>query len=215
MDRHMDKERKLDALREGYQAGEKKSKSTIRTWMCTAIAIMLVMSAAMGSAWAYFTTYANAKGGITLNLGHQEQIDEDFYDWEKIINLTSTDDSNPVYLRAKAYCAEYEVTYNNSSNWDYSDPEKGGDGWVYYTKTLEPGTSLFESGDELKVKIHNVPASGDDSLKDGKTFNVIVVYESLEVQYDEDGIRQLSAKEADWTRDLETTRTITTLGGEE
>jgi hypothetical protein len=85
---------------------------------------------------------------------------------------------------------------------------------MYYDKTLAPGKSLSESGDQLKAKINNVPKSGDEGLEDGKTFNVIIVYESMEVQYDETG-KALSAQEADWNRELETTRTITKLGGGE
>lgn len=215
MDKHMEKERNIEALREGYQETEatvstkKRSGRAFRAWMYAAIAVMLIMSATMGSAWAYFTSYAKAKGGVTLKLGHEEQIDEDFDNWEKVIDLTSTDDSNPVYLRVKAFCAEYDVTYDNTQNWT-----KGAEDWMYYDKTLAPGKSLSESGDQLKAKINNVPKSGDEGLEDGKTFNVIIVYESMEVQYDETG-KALSAQEADWNRELETTRTITKLGGGE
>ena len=77
---------------------------------------------------------------------------------------------------------------------------------------FEPGKKLSESGDELKVRIDGVPVSKEEGLKDGKTFNVIVVYESTEIQYDENG-EPLSAENADWERALETTRTIT-QGGE-
>ena len=216
MDKHMEKEKNIEALREGYQETEtsvsanRRSRRAFRTWMYTAIAIMLVMSAVMGSAWAYFTTYAKAKGGVTLKLGHEEHIDEEFEDWEKIIDLTSTEDSNEVYLRVKAFCAEYDVTYANTQNWTEGDND-----WMYYDKTLAPGKSLSESGDQLKAKINDVPKSGDEGLEDGKTFNVIIVYESMEVQYEEKTGRKLSAQEADWSRELETTRTITKLGGGE
>ena len=56
-----------------------------------------------------------------------------------------------------------------------------------YQQILEPGKKLSESGDELKVRIDGVPVSKEEGLKDGKTFNVIVVYESTEIQYDENG----------------------------
>lgn len=217
MDKHMENERNIDALCEGYLEAEnidsaakkKRSWKTIRTWMYTAIAIMLIMSATMGSTWAYFTSYAKAKGGVTLKLGHQEEVDEDLNQWEKVINLTSTADSNEVYLRVRSFCAEYEVSYGNSQNW-----KDGGDGWMYYTKTLAPGASLSQSGDELKAKIKDVPDVHSEGVEVGDVFNVIVVYESMEVQYDADG-NKLSAMEADWSRELETSRTITTLGGDE
>lgn len=213
MDKHMEEARNRDALREGQQetkvlvsaAKQKRDWNTIRTGLYTAIAVMLVMSAVMGTAWAYFTTYAKAKGGVVLNLGHQETIDEDFKSWEKTLDITSESDSRPVYLRAKAYSIEYPVTYSNSQNWT-----EGDDGWMYYTLTLAPGTSLSDSGDQLKVQINDVPA---EDLEDGKTFNVIVVYESTEVQYDENG-EQIDPMSADWAREVDTNRTSTDLGGE-
>ena len=85
MDKHMEKKRKWEALRTG---------------LLTAAAVMLVMSALMGTAWAYFSTYASAKGGITLHMGHEEKVEEDFNSWQKVINITSTKDSRPVYIRA-------------------------------------------------------------------------------------------------------------------
>ena len=62
MDKHMEKEKNIEALREGYQETEatvsakKRSGRAFRAWMYTAIAVMLIMSATMGSAWAYFTS---------------------------------------------------------------------------------------------------------------------------------------------------------------
>jgi hypothetical protein len=213
MDKHMEKERNIEALREGYQETEatvstkKRSGRAFRAWMYAAIAVMLIMSATMGSAWAYFTSYAKAKGGVTLKLGHEEHIDEEFDNWEKVIDLTSTADSNPVYLRMRAYSAEYPVTYENNANWT-----KDGD-WMYYNNALQPGKKLSDSGDELLVQINNVPESDNPELKDGKTFNVIVVYESTEVQYDEQG-NMIPATAADWSKKVDTNRRSSTLGGE-
>ena len=79
MDKHMDEARNMNALHEGLLGKDNKNSSKwlrIRTGLLTAIAVMLVMSAVMGAAWAYFTTYARAKGMVTLNLGHQEHIDD-------------------------------------------------------------------------------------------------------------------------------------------
>ncbi len=118
---------------------------------------MLVMSALMGTAWAYFSTYASAKGGITLHMGHEEKVEEDFNSWQKVINITSTKDSRPVYIRARGFCPDYEITYE-CDNWE----QPKGDDWVYFQEVLPPG----ETADPLKV---------------------IIVYETTEVQYDESG----------------------------
>ena len=88
MDKHMEDAGKLHALRKGQeqvpetvsgsQNSSRNRKAMLRTGLLTAIAVMLVMSAAMGSAWAYFTTYATAKGSVVLGFGHQETVTEDF-----------------------------------------------------------------------------------------------------------------------------------------
>ena len=119
MDKHMEKKRKWEALRTG---------------LLTAAAVMLVMSALMGTAWAYFSTYASAKGGITLHMGHEEKVEEDFNSWQKVINITSTKDSRPVYIRARGFCPDYEITYE-CDNWE----QPKGDDWVYYQEILPPG----------------------------------------------------------------------------
>lgn len=213
MDKHMEEMRNWNALPEGQQetavftAKKKRSWNAIRTGLYTAIAVMLVMSAVMGSAWAYFTSYSQARGSVALKLGHEEKITEKFSDWEKKLDIQSTDDSNPVYLRMRAYSAEYPVTYENNANWT-----KDGD-WMYYNNALQPGKKLSDSGDELLVQINNVPESDNPELKDGKTFNVIVVYESTEVQYDEQG-NMIPATAADWSKKVDTNRRSSTLGGE-
>lgn len=221
MDKHMEEVRSWDALRQGQKKPEgsdsvskiKRSRK-IRTGLYTAIAIMLVMSAAMGTAWAYFTTYARARGGVLLNLGHEEHIDETFKEWEKTLDIEISADSEPVYLRARAFCADYDVTFENSQNWT-----EDGD-WMYYNFTLEPGKDgdgnpiparLSDRGDELKALINE--GKSPENAEEGKIFNVIIVYESTQVQYDDDG-NPIAPIDADWTREVKTTRKSTDLGGD-
>ena len=211
MDKHMDEARKMNALRAGLFKDETKNSSRwarIRTGLMVTIAVMLVMSAAMGTAWAYFTTYARAKGSVMLNLGHQEKIEENFNSWDKTINLTSEPDSRPAYIRVRAFCAEYELQYKNTDNWT-----QDGD-WWYYNKTLDPGKSLADSGDELTVHIADVPDTGTPGLEDDETFSVVIIYESTDVQYDEDG-NEKTALNADWSRKVDTSRITSTQGGDD
>ena len=49
-----------------------KKWNALRTGLLTAAAVMLILSAVMGSAWAYFTTYASAKGSHVIHMGHHE-----------------------------------------------------------------------------------------------------------------------------------------------
>ena len=212
MDKHMDEARKMNALRAGlFKNKDKDSRwAHIRTTLLVAIAVMLVMSAAMGAAWAYFTTYARAKGMVTVNLGHQEEIEEHFESWNKTINLASKSDSRPAYVRVQAFCAEYdlEYLYENEDSW-----VKDGD-WWYYTKPLQPGESLASNHDELTVHIKDVPDTGTPGLEDDETFSVIIVYESTDVQYDEDG-KEKGALDADWSRKVNTNRITTSEGGDD
>lgn len=182
MDKHMGKKRKWEALRTG---------------LLTAAAVMLVMSALMGTAWAYFSTYATARGGITLHMGHEEKVEEDFNSWQKVINITSTKDSRPVYIRARGFCPDYEITYE-CDNWE----QPKGDDWVYYQEVLPPG----ETADPLKVQIKDVPSGENSGIQDADSFNVIIVYETTEVQYDESG-NVIPPENADWNRKIQTYRT--------
>ena len=186
MDKHMEKKRKWGALRTG---------------LLTAAAVMLVVSAVMGAAWAYFSTYASAKGGITLHMGHQETVEEEFSGWQKVLNITSTKDSRPVYIRARGFCPDYPLTYV-CENWGGGKGEVKPDGWVYYDKILPPG----ETADPLKVQIKNVPSGENSGIQDADSFNVIIVYETTEVQYDEKG-DVIPPENADWSRKINTYRT--------
>ena len=43
-------------------------------------AAVTVAPAGIGTAWSYFTTYAEAAGGYTIRLGDRTEITEDFTD---------------------------------------------------------------------------------------------------------------------------------------
>ncbi|MEY8517084.1 hypothetical protein AALC25_09180 [Lachnospiraceae bacterium 29-84] len=138
-----------------------------------AAAAVLVSASTVGSAWAYFTTYAEAAGGYTISLGDETQVKEEFSDWTKHVTITSEEGSEPVYVRAKAFSgSEYKLIYSDKSGkWSPGD-----DGYYYYSDILNGG----ESTEELLVKIENIP-------EDAANFDVVVVYESTPVKYEEDG----------------------------
>ncbi len=212
-----------DRIEETTQKSRKWNR--IRTSLLTAVAVMMIMSAAMGTAWAYFTTYATARGGVTIALGHEDKIKESFSNWTKSLTITSEGDSVPVYLRARGYCADYDLIYKGT-NW-----VDGGDGWWYYDGILYPrpagakdedlkvpnGVADTLNVEIVKDKTVEKPEHPDTGTmsghKEDDTFNVIVVYESTEVQYDDNG-NELSAVNADWHRKVDTTRRSTTLGGD-
>lgn len=138
------------------------------------LALIMAVTAGSGRAWAYFTTYASAEGGITIALGDRTEIEEKFSNWEKRVTITSDPDSEPVYIRAKAFgSGSYPLTCGGEG---WSD---GGDGYYYYDKILSGG----EETSVLSVKIGNVP---ENDVEDGTMFNVVVIYESAPVEYRDD-----------------------------
>lgn len=146
------------------------------------LALVMVMTAGIGRAWAYFTTYASAKGVIPITLGDKTEIKEEFSRWEKRVTIVSDANSEPVYIRAKAFgSGSYPLVYSGEG-WTI-----GEDGYYYYNEIVPGGghTSV------LSVKIENVPT---EDVEDGTSFNVIVIYESTPVMYREDGTPY-----ADWT----------------
>lgn len=149
------------------------------------IALLLAVTLSVKPAMAYFTTYTQANGTLKVSLGEETEIEEDFSDWTKKIVVTNKDSSNEdCFVRAIAYAPQgFELTYPVSDGWTQS-----GDYW-YYNLPVAPGASTSE----LQVKIGNIPTS----VINGDSFNVIVAYESIPVQYDAEG-KPVNPVNADW-----------------
>ena len=145
-----------------------------------ALAVGLVCISSVQNANAYFTTYVSAKGGYEVSWKHKEDIHEEFKDWSKYVTITSEAGSVPVYVRVKAFAGStYQLVYEGDK-WTYKD------GYYYYNSEL-PGGGTTEA---LRVGIDNIPVNP----KDGMNFNVVVVYETIPVQYG------VNPWDADWTQ---------------
>lgn len=151
-------------------------------WL-TALAITMVLTAVIGPALGYFTTHAEASGSHPIQLGSTTTIGEEFSNWTKHVSVTSEEDSEPVYIRVKAFCgSEYTLVYSDGDGrWT-----PGSDGYYYYTPIVGAG----ETTSTLDIRIENVPAE----VRDAESFNVVVIYEGTPVQYHEDG-----SPYADWS----------------
>lgn len=148
------------------------------------LALVLALSVGIGSAYAYFTTYTVSSGGHVVELGEIGHTDvyERFSQWTKHVTVTSAADSEPAFIRIRAYGGSgYSLTYNGNGAWT-----DGGDGWWYYNSILQPASSTGE----FDVFISNVPTS----VTEGDEFNIVVVYESTSVRYRADGTPY-----ADWS----------------
>ena len=64
------------------------------SYAAAALALAAVMTAGIGQAWAYFTTYAQAEGGYPIHLGGRTDITEEFSDWTKHVAVTTDPESS-------------------------------------------------------------------------------------------------------------------------
>ena len=159
----------------------------------TIIMTVLVLGASIGGTISYFTAYARASGGLTLSFGAGTTITEpEPVAWTKHLTVTNNSDSVPVYVRAKAFTG---TDYQSGLTYSGEGWSAGAEDYWYYAEPLAPGASSAE----LLVHIGNVP----EEPKEGDQFNVIVVYESIPVQYDANG-NMLSAQDTDWDLVLDT-----------
>lgn len=149
-----------------------------------AVAVLIVAIAlfvGVGKTIAYFTTYAEAKGTVEVTLGDKTTINEDMKENSKLVQINNDSDSQPVFVRVKAFSGStYPFTYESDGNWS-----PGNDGYYYYGPVLNPG----EKTTELKVTI-KFPEDADV----GDNFNVVVIYETTPVIYDAAGNPQANWK---------------------
>lgn len=167
-----------------------KKRFMVKNIFFLSFAVVMVLSAGIGEAWAYFTTYAKAEGGYIMKLDYDTEIEEEFSDWTKKITISNKSGSLPVYIRVKAFCGgEYKLVYSDASGkWSLKT-----DGYWYYSDIVYGGGST----EPLSVKIEHVPTEAADSAE----FNVVVIYESTLVRYDKNG-----SPYADWTTKLDSVR---------
>lgn len=182
----------------------------------TVLVLALVLSAAVGSAWAYFTANASAQGSVPIELGGGSKMDESFASWTKTVTITydlGEDGTNtqPVYVRFIATGPVYKdgssaLSYVAGENW-----VQQGDYW-YYKLPLSPENM---NADTMQVAIKEMPeAVYDEFLEEGDSIEVLVAYEFAPVLYDADG-NPLEATDPDiWDQPLKTTQQTFTEGGD-
>ena len=165
-------------------------KLKVKKTIClTAAAVALLGTLSVGTAMAYFTTYATAEGGVEIDLGFTEtEINETVVDGKKEIKLENTGDYD-CYVRLKALTGD---AYKDSLV--YSEPDAAGkwtpgaDGYYYYSDIVAPAgltSQLNVSFSFPAATLEEIPAD----------FNVIIVQENTPVLYDEEGNPY-----ADWSK---------------
>lgn len=180
----------------------KKRDIAVRIAAAAAVTGM-VLTAATGSAWAYFTTYTSATGGYAIDLSNETQIEETYSEHTKHVTVTN-EGTQPVYVRARAFSGSQCTLAYSSSDGKW---QAGNDGYYYYSEpvagsvTSEDGTVVPGRTSELLVQI-----TFPTEVKEGDECNVVVIYESIPVQYDTDG-NVLAPQAADWSVELVTGKT--------
>ena len=152
-------------------------KKKMKTICLSAAALVLAMGVMVGTAMAYFTTYAVADGGVTLDLGFTHtEINEEVINGKKQLVLENTSDYD-CYVRLKA------LTGNaHKDGIAYSEPEGAGlwtpgtDGYYYYNAIVEAG------GTTSQIDVSFVLPQENQT-----DFNVIIIQECTPVLLDENG----------------------------
>ena len=190
-----------------------------RFMIFAAAAAVLLLTASISDASAYFTTYVTGRGEKEVVIKDRTTIEEpEFSNFMKTVKITADENSEPVYVRARAYApADFGVVYaDTSGKWSF-----GNDGWCYYADPISKGGSAAEFNVKIGTLIENSspmdltgltvigrdPASGTlydipGTGNDGDNFNVIVVYEYTPVLYKEDADGSLKPY-ADWDKTVE------------
>lgn len=140
--------------------------------------LALIGLVSVPSAYAYFTTYADAEGEREIMLGNDTDIEEEVNDLTKHIEIANNEDSQPVYIRVRVFWAEgtnVDNVYINGENWS-----EGSDGFWYYSEIVDPGQKTTELTASIQTKGDKKP-----------DFNVVVVSESTPVIYENNNPRPM------------------------
>ncbi len=150
--------------------------------LLAALAALLILTASVGSALAYFTCYTLKSGERPITVRPTTTITEEFDSWTKRVSISNT--GAPCFVRLIAYAGEGITLTSTDADW-----QQEADGYWYYRKIL--GTNDVTS--VWNGHITGIP----DAPRDGDTFNVAINYEYTPVLYREDGTPY-----ADWTKPL-------------
>lgn len=177
-----------------------KNRKAKQSICLAAAAAVLVGSLSVGSALAYFTTYARAEGGVVLDLGFTRILPEEkVEDRAKQITIQNTGDYD-CYVRMKALVGDdYIIGYSEPGDEEKWTP--GADGFYYYSDILVAKTGVSS---RIDVNI-TFPEPEDGEAPD---FNVIIIQECTPVLFDNEGNPY-----ADWNKIADVAKTI--VQGEE
>lgn len=152
-------------------------KTVRRKTIMLVIAVALVLSISIGTAFAYFSDRTEATGEASLTLGSKTDIEETVTDNQKTISIKNTGETD-VLVRVGIYGPDtMTVDQISGTDWEYDETT----GFWYYTKVLPAPQGSQESATSNIIAQVTAP-SGQAS-----NFDIVVVQESAQVTYDENG----------------------------
>lgn len=161
------------------------------------MALILTMGISVGGVMAYFTTYTEAKGEVTMELSYPDvDIEEKVVGGKKEIKLANTGDE-ACYVRLKALTGD---AYKGLVYYEPDDAGKwipGADGYYYYSDIVEAEGVTSQ----INVGINFPEAKEGEEVP--ADFNVIIIQECTQVLYEEDGTPY-----ADWNKIAEVSQTV-------
>lgn len=161
-----------------------------------AFAVVLPLSAGIGSALSYFTANVAATSErVEVEVVPHTDINEEVVDMVKQVVITNSGEV-PVYIRLKAFAGtKYKLEISGvgtgegtNSNWSPSGntviPGSDSDRYYEYGKWLAPG----EKAEQINIKILDEEGYPIKAGTDLDAFNVVVTYERTPMaKYDSDG----------------------------
>lgn len=152
-----------------------KNKDLIKRLGTVGIAVGLCAAVSVGTTFAYYTDATHAQGSVPYSVAQPStEIDETPEGTNKNIVVENTSDA-AVLVRVKLLYAQSNAAVTigegTGDGWYVQD------GWYYYT------TPLWNKGDRTTSLIANVDPVDSNSIK---AFNVTVVQQCVELQWDEE-----------------------------
>lgn len=147
------------------------------------LAIVLVLCASIGAASAYFTTYADARGGYVIHLSYETKIDEEVDAGVKKVWITNEPKGDtgeglyPIFVRARVFHGNDSVVTVAGSPTGWA---QGTDRAFYFD------TPLY-TGDSTTILQFDISVADGANVKPGDPVDVIVTFESVPAVFKADG----------------------------
>jgi hypothetical protein len=121
-----------------------------RKWLLLLLALVMVITASIPSAMAYFTGYTQVEGRRRLEFSTPPELHELFHDWVKSVTIKNTKGAD-IFVRARAYKGDnINLEYTPEAGWTFNTA----DGWWYYDAPL----AKDQTTSVLLITIKDVPA---------------------------------------------------------